>query len=124
MDWQHHGVGVESRTEAELETDRRNGAFWGISTKYSDYANRAIDVDDGWAMYLASIPARLHPFDEETRKQLKTFSFALTDAALRTFVVPENESLSEPVLPFKDVDVSNPPPSDKSESPPIWKIWK
>jgi NTE family protein len=109
---------------AAFNAKRRNGTFWGIGTAYSDYPASVIPVHDGWADYLKAIPTRLHPFDDQTRRQLIAFSYALTDAALRSFCVPEGATIADPVLPFDRVDLAGPPPKTRYEAPPIWKLWK
>ena len=113
-----------SNLVAAYETDRRNGAFWGISTPYGKYTKRVLDVDDRWAHYLNAIPTRLHPFDELARQQLINFSYAMTDAALRTYVLPEGATIPDPQPPFPEVSLAGRPPSDRYEAPPIWKVWK
>jgi NTE family protein len=109
---------------AAFKAERRNGAFWGVSTDYRKYPVRPIPVDHRWAAYLQSIPTRLHPFDDAAREQLINFSYALTDAALRSYVIPKGAEVLPPTLPFPTRDLSKPPPRPAFESPPIWKVWK
>ena len=102
----------------ELRTGERNGAFWGIQTKYSDYEDRSIPVDDAWADELKSISTRLWRLDTDRRKQLVNWGYAVCDAAIRTYV---SNDIAPATLPYPDIPLDRPPAAGRSA---WWKLWK
>lgn len=75
---------------------KREGAYWGIGAEYSHYSGRALNlkcapdrVDE-----LAGVATRLKKMDDELQERLINWGYAITDAALRTYVDP---TLPQPI---------------------------
>ncbi|MEM7322967.1 MAG: patatin-like phospholipase family protein [Actinomycetota bacterium] len=119
---------VRSLRRLDLVTDmkkgRRRGAYWGINTAYSEYPDRVLDIHDSWSEYLSQVPTRLHKIDPTVRKQLINLGYGLADAAIRSYVVDEDdrEKLPEVRLPFEDEPLSGPAPLPFGKKP-VWKFW-
>ena len=97
----------------------RHGAFWSIQTRYSDYERRSIDVDDRWAGVLKKVPTRLWHIDVRRRKQLVNWGYAITDAAVRSFL---SDDLVASRLPYPDEPLADPPPPPAEKR--WWQLWK
>jgi NTE family protein len=70
---------------SDLETGRRHGAYWGISTKIDDFkASSALTADNAKTAKLKMIPTRLSSLEERDQGHLVNWGYALADAALRT----------------------------------------
>lgn len=106
----------------DSKAGRRQGSYWGISTRYADYGRRIIEVDESWAGYLKQVPTRLNTIQPALRKQLINFSYSLTDAALRSYVIGDAE-LSEPSLPYPEEPLDRPARLPFAKTP-IWKFWR
>lgn len=67
----------------------RKGTYWGIRTKIGDYGLRdALCQDSADTVGLQNIRTRLNAFSEREQGQLINWGYALTDAAMRRWVVP------------------------------------
>lgn len=80
-------------------TNPRKGAYWGITTKISDYQlPSALPVGADATQYLSSIRTRLNPFSEAEQCRLINGGYALCDAAIRKHVLPAG--LGRPPWPY------------------------
>lgn len=87
------------------DPSKRLGTYWGIGTNYSLYSGRALKLSCApeRIQELASIATRLKRMDEELQERLINWGYAVTDAALRTYVDPK---LNEPkAFPYPDSGV-------------------
>jgi NTE family protein len=77
------------------DSGSRKGAYWGIGTDYALYANRALSLSclPDRIQELATVPTRLKRMDEDVQERLINWGYAVTDAALRTYLNPK---LSKP----------------------------
>jgi NTE family protein len=67
----------------------RKGTYWGIRTKIDDYGlNDALCRDKPITADLQNIRTRLNAFSEPEQGHLINWGYALTDAAMRKWVVP------------------------------------
>lgn len=70
---------------------KRLGAYWGIGTHYNLYSARALNLNcvPEHILELASVATRLKRVDEDLQERLINWGYAVTDAALRTYVDPK-----------------------------------
>ncbi len=70
---------------------KRKGAYWGIGAEYDHYDKRALNLHctPERVQELATIATRLKKLDDELQERLINWGYAITDAALRTYVDPE-----------------------------------
>lgn len=69
---------------AELETERKRGAYWGIGTHIAAYAGFPRMTDDSAVSNaLEHVPTRLNSFDDERQGHLINWGYALCDVSLR-----------------------------------------
>jgi NTE family protein len=68
-----------------LQGDAHSGAYWGMWTKPSEYATRALDIDDGSAHELAEIPTRLAALPKELQDRVVNFGYGMAERAIRTY---------------------------------------
>lgn len=70
---------------------KRLGTYWGIGTQYDQYSGRALNLDCKLArtQELAGVATRLKRLDDELQERLINWGYAVTDAALRTYVDPK-----------------------------------
>jgi NTE family protein len=67
----------------------RKGTYWGIRTDIADYAAPgALPCPHPRTMLLAEIATRLKAMDSDTQERLINWGYAVTDAAMRKYVVP------------------------------------
>lgn len=97
----------------EYQRGERFGAYWGIGTDIGDYGTWHIPVDPAWISALRDIPTRLWRFPERRKRALVNWGYAVCDAAIRAHVTP---ALPDPIVPYPDVVMSQPPPKR-----PLWK---
>ncbi len=72
----------------------REGAYWGIRTPISKYtAKKKLRAPADRTLALAQTPTRLKAMESDLQERLINWGYAITDAALRTWVDP---SLKEP----------------------------
>jgi NTE family protein len=73
-----------------LTSGRRQGAFWAIGTNYANYpaSGAGLRCPIELTEALAQIPTRLAALAPAHRKRLINWGFAITDAALRSYVDP------------------------------------
>lgn len=78
-----------------LAEQKRFGAFWAINSDRSEFpaSQRSLLCPLAATRKLAAIPTRLARLRPATRHQLVNWGYAVTDAALRSYVEPE---LQEP----------------------------
>jgi len=87
------------------DPSKRLGAYWGIGTDYQQYSGRAtsLRLDPKRTQELATVATRLKRMDEEMQERLINWGYAVTDAALRTYVDAE---LDQPVrFPYPESGV-------------------
>jgi NTE family protein len=70
---------------------KRLGTYWGIGTQYDQYSGRALNLDckPARTQELAGVATRLKRLDDELQERLINWGYAVTDAALRTYVDPK-----------------------------------
>lgn len=77
----------------EFEQGIRKGTFWGVATKILDYKLEENGLaapmvsDNATTRFLSNIPTRLKKFSEKDQGQLINWGYALTDAAMRRYVL-------------------------------------
>lgn len=72
-----------------LKTPQQDGAYWGIMSEIAGYGlPSALPVPAETTAALARIRTRLNPFSEAEQKSLINWGYAVCDAAMRRFVVP------------------------------------
>ena len=77
----------------------RDGAYWGIRTDIADYGlPDALPCPHASTMRLAGEPTRLAALDATTQERLINWGYAVTDAALRRWVVPNGAP--RPAFPY------------------------
>lgn len=83
---------------------RRNGVYFSIRSKISDYsAADKFCVDENQALELAEIPTRLAKLSGDTQKRLINFGYVMADAAIRSHfdgTSPREKSLPYPEAPL------------------------
>ncbi|EJN22768.1 putative esterase of the alpha-beta hydrolase superfamily [Pseudomonas sp. GM78] len=87
------------------DAGKRLGTYWGIGTPYDHYSGRALTLSckPARTQELAGIATRLKRLDEELQERLINWGYAVTDAALRTYVDPQ---LNKPnAFPYPDSGV-------------------
>jgi len=68
----------------------RGGAYWGIGTDIANYGlKNTLHCDFNLTQKLAATPTRLSALDDALQKQLVDWGYAVCDAAMRTYVVPQ-----------------------------------
>lgn len=106
-DWVSHSVRVLSVIDNQVRSLRkrwliaaykspqnsgsshRDGAYWGIRTDIRDYQlNDTLPCPHDLTMRLAAIPTRLASLDRATQDRLINWGYAVCDAAMRKYVVP------------------------------------
>lgn len=74
----------------DFKEGRRQGSYWGITTRIGDYMlNDPLVKDNPHTRQLSQIRTRLNPFSEEEQGHLINWGYALTDAAMRCHVISE-----------------------------------
>lgn len=70
---------------------KRLGTYWGIGTPYDHYSGRALGLNCNPArtQELAEVATRLKRLDDELQERLINWGYAVTDAALRSYVDPK-----------------------------------
>lgn len=64
----------------------RDGAFWSIRTNLADYtAAHTLPCDPQRCTELAEVPTRLKAMDNELQERLMNWSYAICDAAIRSY---------------------------------------
>lgn len=73
------------------DPSKRQGAYWGIGTNYSLYSGRALKLSCAQERIqeLASVATRLKRMDDDLQERLINWGYAVTDAALRSYVDPK-----------------------------------
>ena len=75
---------------ASYESKARGGSYWGIGTNIANYKlKNALQCDFKFTRTLAATPTRLSAMDDGLQKQLIDWGYAVCDAAMRTYVVPQ-----------------------------------
>jgi NTE family protein len=86
---------LEDFTQMEHEganaAPKRKGTYWGIRTRIDAYGKTdALTKDNDRTAALQNIRTRLNEFEPEEQGQLINWGYALTDAAMRRYVDPQN----------------------------------
>ncbi|WP_333849001.1 patatin-like phospholipase family protein [Leclercia sp.] len=70
---------------------KRKGTYWGIGAEYAHYPMRALNLkcDPVRVKELAGVATRLKKLDDELQERLINWGYAVTDAALRSYVDPQ-----------------------------------
>lgn len=100
-DWVQHGLRVSSLIDnqvrslrkrqvvASLVQRRRAGTYWGIRSHVADYQlPDAFVCPEDQTLALANVPTRLKALDDVTQERLINWGYAITDTAMRRWVVP------------------------------------
>lgn len=102
-------VGHQARAQrrrallASFRNQERAGAYWGIQTTIDRYpAPGALPVPAEVTHRLAHVRTRLDRFDEREQCSLVNWGYAISDAALRSFVLGPDEPVQEPSWPYPD----------------------
>jgi NTE family protein len=75
---------------ADLRSQVRKGAYWGIRTKIGAYGlGNAMPVPLDKTLALAAIRTRLNPFSKEEQGELINWGYAVCDAAVRRHVLTD-----------------------------------
>jgi NTE family protein len=75
---------------ASYENKVRAGTYWGIRTDIANYKlATALPCDYSFTLKLAATPTRLTAMDVGLQHQLIDWGYAVCDAAMRTYVVPQ-----------------------------------
>lgn len=73
-----------------FEQQRKSGTYWGITTLVDSYpALHKLMADSESAQALSRIETRLCAFPQQTQARLINWGYALADAAVRSYVLPE-----------------------------------
>jgi NTE family protein len=82
------------------ESGGRTGALWAIRTPYEDYPERSdrITAPPSRTEALSLVGTHMRGLDPVTAHRLVNWGYAITDAALRSYV--KDVALDEPSLPF------------------------
>lgn len=84
---------------SDYQQQVRTGTYWGIMTEIQGYGlPDALPVPVKVTRELADIRTRLNPFSEAEQSRLINWGYAVCDAAMRRYVVPQ--SVSRPVWPY------------------------
>ena len=88
---------------ASYTNKAREGAYWGIGTNIANYKlKNALQCDYKLTQQLAATPTRLSALDDARQKQLIDWGYAVCDAAMRTYVMPQAPApLMSPLGTFK-----------------------
>ena len=69
--------------------NKKKGSYWGITTQINDYELAdALVRDNAVTESLQNIRTRLNSFSDEEQGRLVNWGYALTDAAMRKWVIP------------------------------------
>lgn len=80
---------------------RRKGSHWGIKTDIREYGLRdSLKVLPKYIDPLAGLRTRLNEFSEEEQCRLINWGYAVCDAAMRRFMVPQ--AAVPPGWPYRD----------------------
>ncbi len=75
---------------AAYENKEREGTYWGIETNIANYhLNTALQCDFKITQELAATPTRLEALDLGLQHRLIDWGYAVCDAAMRKYVVPQ-----------------------------------
>lgn len=98
-DWAFHSYRVLNLVDNQVRSLRkrmlidsyrsgiRDGAYWGIRTDIADYGLAdTLPCPYDKTLKLANVETRLKRLDNETQKKLINWGYAVSDAALRTYV--------------------------------------
>jgi NTE family protein len=101
-DWIRHSIRINSLVDNQVRSLRkrqvvgslaakvRTGAYWGIRTNIADYgAAAALPCPFDKTLALANIETRLARMEPETQQRLINWGYAVCDAAVRCYFLPE-----------------------------------
>ena len=78
------------------------GAYWGIRTLIADYHVRTLPAPPERTLELAATPTRLARLSLKRRHRLVNWGYAVCDAAMRAYVLPQPPAPPPPGFPFPD----------------------
>jgi NTE family protein len=90
---------VASYTQA---TEPVDGAYWGIRTLIADYHVDTLPAPPERTRELAATPTRLARLSQERRHRLVNWGYAVCDAAMRAYVLPQPPGPPPPGFPLPD----------------------
>jgi len=95
------------RTEHLIEaykqaTQPLGGAYWGIRTLISGYHVPTLPAPPERTRELAATPTRLARLSQARRHRLVNWGYAICDAAMRAYVLPQPPQPPPPGFPFPD----------------------
>jgi NTE family protein len=96
---------------ASYENKVRTGTYWGIGTDIANYnLATALKCDHTFTLKLAATPTRLTAMDVGLQHQLIDWGYAVCDAAMRSYVVPQAPAPTQsPFGTFKTFAAEVPP---------------
>jgi NTE family protein len=78
------------------------GAYWGIRTAIADYNLPSLPAPPERTRELAATPTRLARLSPERRQRLVNWGYAVCDAAMRAYVLPQPPEPPPPGFPFPE----------------------
>ncbi len=75
----------------------RRGAYWGITTRISDYRMNSVRISSRLQERLSTLRTRLNCFTDEEQEQLINLGYAMSDAACRSYMALADHPF---VLPY------------------------
>ena len=92
---QTHESGLE-----KAEAPAKGGSYWGITTRIDAYGvSDALAKDNATTASMQHIRTRLAEFKPDEQARLINWGYALTDAAMRRYVDPDNRSIGRLPVP-------------------------
>jgi NTE family protein len=101
-DWARHGLRINDIIDNQVrslrarqvigafEVKERAGAYWGIRTCITDYdVPKPLPCPEAQTLELAQTPTRLKRMDALLQERLINWGYAVCDAAMRKYVVPD-----------------------------------
>ena len=111
-DWARHAYRVLDIIDSQVralrtrqligayQTKERTGAYWGIATEFSKFANRSqLPCTAARTAGLAAVDTRLKAMDDSLQERLINWGYAVCDASLRTwydFTLPQPRGFPYP----------------------------
>jgi NTE family protein len=80
--------------------NRQLGAYWGIRTPIANYGIPTLPAPPDRTRELAATPTRLARLPEERRDRLVNWGYAVCDAAMRAYVLPQPPQPPPPQFPL------------------------
>lgn len=99
LDLKVRAVGLLEHRRVQSNTDKRDGAYWGIGTPIARYQVKdSLPVPPEVTERLAKVRTRLNPFTDAEQCCLINWGYAICDAAIRKYGQPT--SILPPSWPY------------------------